>query len=231
VVLVYSCQRSTELPHAAGILPPLLEEPVQEPTNERPFEFEHFGKHFSVYPVAEYTLRGIIVSHNDISAFSDIYHTKKSVDFRDICVLWGGNLTDDSFRTYTYWSEPWSCHMRGGAKGFHLNAISNNHLLSDRAEVRNAIKEAQIGDQIELRGMLVNYHPTGASENVRRSSTTREDTGNGACEVVFVEEFNLLKRANSEWRRAYGLSLRLLVFALILKCALFLWVTYTQVRL
>jgi hypothetical protein len=36
----------------------------------------------------------------------------------------------------------------------------------------------------------------------RNSSLVRTDTGNGACEVVFVEEIEVLKLGNAPWRKA-----------------------------
>jgi hypothetical protein len=46
----------------------------------------------------------------------------------------------------------------------------------------------QRGDLIDLRGTLVEIHqPNGG---IWRSSLTREDSGNGACELVWVTDLN-----------------------------------------
>jgi hypothetical protein len=48
----------------------------------------------------------------------------------------------------------------------------------------------------------------------RRSSTVRNDRGNGACEVVYVTEFEVLREANASWRSLHKLSGALVVLAL-----------------
>ena len=48
----------------------------------------------------------------------------------------------------------------------------------------------------------------------RGSSTVRDDRGNGACEVVYVTEFEILREANAAWRALYKLSLVLVALSL-----------------
>jgi len=71
---------------------------------------------------------------------------------------------------------------------------------------------ARKGDQIRFKGWLVSY---GIKDTPYRrvSSTSRRDRGNGACETVFVNEFEILKPANPEWRVLYKLSLVLMVLS------------------
>ncbi|MGZ5556026.1 MAG: hypothetical protein ACXW3H_09970, partial [Candidatus Aminicenantales bacterium] len=59
----------------------------------------------------------------------------------------------------------------------------------------------------------VSYGVKGAPY-ARRSSTLRTDRGNGACEVVYVTEFEILREANSAWRTLHQLSLVLAVLSL-----------------
>ena len=42
---------------------------------------------------------------------------------------------------------------------------------------------------------------------VRGTSTTRDDTGNGACETIYVTGFEIIGRANAGWRAAAPVSL------------------------
>ena len=57
-----------------------------------------------------------------------------------------------------------------------------------------------------FKGWLVSYGVKGAPY-ARGSSTVRNDRGNGACEVVYVTEFEILREANPVWRSLYRLSL------------------------
>lgn len=190
-------ERSRGLPPPEEILPVLESDPIQRMANEPPFEFDYRGTRYTVTPVARYELRGLVVTHNDIAALSDIYHNEESVDFRDICVIWGDNVVDSFYQRLSFWSEPWTCYVQSKSsddwRQFEGNQLSNNHLLTNNEQVQQAVEQAHIGDQILLRGMLVNYAPSDRPSFLRKSSTSRDDTGNGACEVVFVEEFAVLK--------------------------------------
>jgi len=62
---------------------------------------------------------------------------------------------------------------------------SNMHMIPADAEVRRTILSVRKGELITLSGYLVNVsHENGFTW---RTSRTRTDTGNGACEIVFVE--------------------------------------------
>ena len=59
------------------------------------------------------------------------------------------------------------------------------------------IKDAHIGDEIHLKGQLVNYSINHGPK--RRTSITRDDKENGACEIIYVNELQILKRHNALW--------------------------------
>lgn len=213
------------LPLAKDILPQLDREPVQETTHEERFVFSYAEKRYLVEPVAKYSLYGLVVSHNDISAFWDIYHDKTSVDIKDLCVIWGHNTVDNNFRQLKYRSEPWSCLCSTNSievfRNFRQDQMSNNHLLAGDESVREQIRNAHVGDQIYFQGLLVNYAPEDKPDLLRKTSTVRTDTGNGACEVVFVTDFRILKPHNARWHALYIFAKRVLLLLLVLKLVLF----------
>ncbi len=220
------------LPERKSILSELSQDPVQEKTSPTNFVFSYQGTDYVIQPVAQYELWGLVVSHNDIYEFTDIYHDRKSVDIKDICVLWGENLEFDDYRKIQFWSEPFTCHFftknRQIFARFNQDQISNNHLLSTDPKVRRAIGQAHIGDQIHFRGRLVNYFPAGASEAVRKTSTSRKDTGNGACEVVLVDSFEVLKHGNLVWQNTFRWSKMCILALLVSKVLIFLLATYLE---
>ena len=67
---------------------------------------------------------------------------------------------------------------------------ANMHMIPADAAVASDIKRTRRGDIIELQGYLVEV----ISDDGRRwkSSLTRNDTGDHACEVVWVEEFEVV---------------------------------------
>ena len=68
-------------------------------------------------------------------------------------------------------------------------SIANMHLIPANDRVRDAILRARVGQVIAFSGQLVDVRSsTGWSIN---TSLTRDDNGPGACEVVYVETFEL----------------------------------------
>ena len=101
----------------------------------------------------------------------------------------------------------WTCYYEYPAGvAFSESEVSNNHPITDSPAVRRQIDGLRRGDQVHLRGRLVGYRDRLWGEFWRNSSLTRGDSGNGACEVVFVEEVEVLKPANPQWRKAYRMA-------------------------
>ena len=197
----WAWQQTRSLPPREAILPELLEEPRQRSTDRAAFGFEYRGLAYEVKPVAGYDLHGLVVSHNDIQGIADIYHDEDSVDTKDLCVVWGANLQGDDYRKARYESTPHFCFVSWGeGVRFDLAAMSNSHLVTDRDDLRAALARVHIGDQVRFSGMLVNYRDMRHPEYWRNTSTSRTDQGNGACEVVFFEELEVLKpHATRAW--------------------------------
>lgn len=214
-----------KLPDPGGVVDAVRAAPSQTPTSREPFTFSYRGSSYTVTPKAEYTLNGVVVTHNNISGIGDAYHTSDSVDMKDVCVVWGNNLSSRNYQRITYTSEPWTCVINSNDESvwerFFLDELSNNHLLAGDEAVQSRIRSVRIGDQISLTGTLVDYCPLGQPDYLRKTSLIRTDTGNGACEVVFVESFSILKRATPEWYLAYRVGWWVLGFAIALRFFIF----------
>lgn len=202
--MILSCNRSTTLPAVKDISEAILRDPIQKPINGELFRFDYMERSYLVQPVRYYEIWGLVVSHNNIKSIADMYHDHTSVDLKDLCLIWGDNVADDTYHRAYYRSEPWTCFVdipeRSDYKRFNFSQFSNNHLLSHREEVREIIRKTRIGDQVHLRGMLVNYAPSEHPDHMRQSSLSRDDTGNGACEVMFVDSIEILRTTNDSWR-------------------------------
>jgi len=192
------------LPPKEAILPVLFQEPVQTPTTRKEFKFEYRGVQYRVRPVAEYELWGLVVDHNDINAWWDIYHTADSVDTLDLGVIWGDNLKIHDYHRVKMWSGSWSINWQfpPGVTFSHAH-IANNHLITKDPATRKKIATVRKGDQVRLRGILCDYQGSDNYEFWRCSSTTREDTGGTACEVVYVDSIEVLKAATPGWYLLY----------------------------
>jgi len=68
---------------------------------------------------------------------------------------------------------------------------ANMHLIHANDKVKAAIAKVKKGQIIELYGQLVKVKKQGRV--VWKSSTTRNDTGGGACEVIYVRSFKVVE--------------------------------------
>jgi hypothetical protein len=197
-----------------------LSEPRQTPTDEPAFKIEAEGIQYTIEPLFDYELDGVVVSLHDSDVFWDIYHAKDWKDFiniRDLCVVWGDNVASGVFRKMNYSNSTWTCWIStddsATAAQFGWAQLSNNHVLTSNPSLRRAIKSAEIGDQIHFEGKLAKYSHAGGFQ--RGTSTTRTDTGNGACETVYIERFNISRKSNTGWRLVYRLALGVAIAASI----------------
>ena len=72
------------------------------------------------------------------------------------------------------------------------NHSANWHILPARGQVRDELKRLRVGDLIEISGYLVDID--GPDGWKTRTSLTRDDTGDGACEVIWVEKLKIKYR-------------------------------------
>lgn len=207
--------------------------PVQGITSQPDFNFSFGGREYGVRPKASYELYGVVVSHNDPTGWGDIYHDENSVDFRDICVVWGDNALSLG-AGFEFYSEPWTCFVRfnspEAADAFSGLELSNNHLLGGSDATRKLINGLRIGDQVYISGLLVDYWDKEYPDLIRTSSLRRDDTGNGACEVFFVEDAAVLKRYEPTRYNAYDTAKSVLLIMLLVKLVSVPLLAYLEYR-
>ena len=71
---------------------------------------------------------------------------------------------------------------------------ANTHVIAADSSVKKVISKIRKGDHVHLKGYLVNILGLSSDGNIFNwnSSTSRTDTGNGACEVFYVTEARIL---------------------------------------
>jgi len=220
VVFVASLFMRNRLPDNSRILEPLLQDPIQTAAGvPGPFEVTRKNITYTVTPLFGYELWGMVVSYHHSASFVDISHKQWNdfINLKDICVIWGKNVDTGVYERMTFRNRDFTCFYRypdrETGRLFTENCLSNNHILAADPFVEEAVLSARKGDQIHFKGWLVSYGQKGAPYS-RGSSTVRTDRGNGACEVVYVTEFEILRRANSAWRALHTLSLVLMGLSL-----------------
>lgn len=71
-----------------------------------------------------------------------------------------------------------------------ISSSANMHLIPADDEVRDAIGDVRAGEVVRFEGYLVRVAGPGGWRWT--TSTSRTDTGDGACELVWVERFDIL---------------------------------------
>lgn len=210
-----------------------LSAPIQEKTDREPFSIYNNDEKYLITPRFNYQLTGVVVSYNDAAQFGNIWHHKRWKDFinvRDLCVLWGNNIKSGVYQRMHFSSDSWTCWAswsKNDSAIFKGTELSNNHLLVDYNGIKKRLLSAEVGDVIELRGVLAAYQIP-SSGFFRETSTRRDDNGNGACETIYLDEFEIIKKANPFLRNLYALCKWIAIISLIGLIILF---PFTHVKL
>ncbi len=227
LLLVTTHFHKDKLPEPGFYQQERLVDPVQESTFRSPFWIETAGQRYRVTPLFDYTLEGVIVSYHDADAFSDIWHHDRWQDFinvRDLCVIWGDNVVGGVYQEMTFENDSWTCwaHWPDARtrSRFRTTQLSNNHLLVDNEFIESSLMSAEPGDHIRMRGQLVRYENP-ANGFQRGTSTRRDDTGNGACETLYLEAFSIVSKANAGLRTLRTVAMWCLTLSVLSFLALF----------
>ena len=123
---------------------------------------------------------------------------------KDVGLSWG-KLAKNLNRTTVYWALgnrflSWSTQDMDWIKstgGMRVvkRSYSNNHLIPDTDETKQKIYDIREDDYIKLEGYLVKvtYQMSDGRTYLWKSSTYRNDSGNHACEVMYVTDVTKLK--------------------------------------
>jgi hypothetical protein len=190
------------LPSPGKLDPRLEHDPVQEKTGEAPFNVTVNDISYRINPLYDYELYGLVVSKNEAGGFAGLAHKlwKDHLNTADLCVIWGRNAFSGLYERLHFSSGEWTCYVQStsweDSKLFSGAHLSNNHMLSARRDIVKKLRKVRVGDQIHFTGYLSEYSHGNFS---RGTSVVRTDTGNGACETVYVEDFSIIKTGPRLW--------------------------------
>jgi hypothetical protein len=210
-----------QLPTLQLIRSQLLNEPVQEKTSRAAFGVSAGGVDYKVKPLFDYELYGLVVSKHDSASWLDYAHrdSNDKLNVADLCVVWGNNISNGIYQKLKYSSGQWTCFVSSKTmedwEMFSMSHLSNNHLLTNDPLIAKKIRSVRVGDQINLRGVLSEYEHHHGGHFKRGTSITRDDTGDGACETIFIDSFRVVKAANRIWRNMVWVGLVLFVIGVV----------------
>jgi len=146
-----------------------------------------------------YDIEGLVVCMNDYYGMCP----EDKISPRDVSLAWG-KVAEQNVQVGFHWKAK----KRGlrnkvdsreklalvGSVEDVTRQCSNNHLIALDPSVRKAVKKIKIGDHIRIKGYLVyvdGRHPS-KKDFYWYSSTSRDDVGATACEIILVKSVEWL---------------------------------------
>ena len=216
VLFVTSCWQRNDFPEAMPLTDGVDRAPLQTAVSADPFTVTNNDVEYRIKPRYQYDLRGVVVSYAHHDGNYSLHRLwNDHINVTDVCVVWGDNAEEIDLNDFKFRNGKFTCnystHEQVAWEQFREDQISNNHLLTENKRLRRKIDNIRIGDQVRIRGWLAAYSNNKGFE--RGTSTTRDDTGNGACETVYVKDFQVLQSMSNRWRTLMNISAISLVFS------------------
>ncbi len=219
-LFLVSCWNRNNFPQAISLNEAAQGPPLQTATDAAPFSVTTNDTDYLIEPRYRYDLHGVVVSYGHHDGNYSLHRLwNDHLNVADICIVWGDNANGVDLNRFSFRNGKFTCNYSTSDpvawERFREDQISNNHLLTEDEGLRARIGDVRIGDQVRVRGWLASYSNDDGFK--RGTSTTRDDSGNGACETLYVEDFRILQSLDNGWRRLMGLS------GFIVLCSGLLW--------
>jgi len=177
-------------PRASGSGDPVdwSREPVQEPTDRPSFAVDTRKGEMTLEPRAAFDISARVASDEHYRADDGAFLVPV-----DLVMTWG-ELPEEPYRSkvsYGQMARFYAWHTSSPDLDLHYVSAhsANMHMIPANDNVRRALLAVDGGDLVRVHGLLVNAKR--ADGFYWNSSLTREDTGPGACELVWVEEIQI----------------------------------------
>jgi hypothetical protein len=159
---------------------------------DEPITREVKNGHFTLTPVAEYKISGVVVSKETYSSDWD-----GKISPVDLAIVWG-KLAEpeyDRYITYSQRNRWYFYQYKAGCpfdNSFVISHSANNHIIPANENINEAVKTIGKKDMVVLEGFLVNIKGTYKGQPVIwNTSLSRKDTGNGSCELFYVSKIRI----------------------------------------
>jgi hypothetical protein len=162
--------------------------------DEDPMERTIDGINLSIQPVAYYEISAVVLSTKSYSR-----GWQGELAPRDLALAWG-ELSDPANREHIKFKQRnrWYYYKYTADFPHDVNFIihqsANNHIIPATDNIRYALETIEEGDKIYIEGYLVRI--LGHKEGQKywwHSSTRRDDSGDGSCEIIYTEKLRVNK--------------------------------------
>lgn len=210
IVWGFSYWRSLKVPMNISGIENMQKEPQQTTTSLPAFDKQTNGHSYKIEPLFDYEIWGLVVSGHNSDSWLDSDHESWNdyINTKDLCIIWGGNVINPHLQKLNFRNGNWTCYVSTKSseawQNFKMDQLSNNHIIPATSEIEKLVAEASVGDEVHIKGHLVNYSVNQGP--ARKSSTVRTDRENGACEIIYVKEFTTFVKHNKFWVMTARLS-------------------------
>ena len=179
-VVAYWLWPEPAITHPPGVLVP--EDPLQQPVAER----KQWSKNgYQIIALARFKIRALVLHR-------ERYRAGKESDLSpiDFALGWGPmsdqQVVDQIDISQSYRWYHWRSSHLPISNGEIMVHSANMHMIPANDDVEDELLSVIKGNVVELDGYLVEVHGQNGWKWV--SSLRRDDTGDGACELVWVDK-------------------------------------------
>ena len=168
----------------------IREDPLQLPLEgQEPNKISAQGYDITIKPKAEYVLKGLVLSRKNYGS-----DWNSIISPCDLAVAWGKMTTTGLYKKVK-WSQGNRWYYWRYDEGFPFDNSfiarysANVHAIPANDNLRAALLHISSGDTLEAYGFLVYVDAVKGEGNFWwNSSLSREDAGDGSCEVMYIDE-------------------------------------------
>ncbi|MDR1996520.1 hypothetical protein [Azonexus sp.] len=181
-ILLYQCGPDQPVHTGAGVVAP--EMPVQIAVQEAAFGF----KEFSIQPLADFSIEARVLASERYR-----FDTGAALAPIDLVLGWGRMSDADVLKYFKISQGGRWYHWHADSLPIPANEVAqssaNMHMIPANDSIDRKLRAVRVGQVVHIHGWLVEArHPNSWRW---RSSLTRDDSGAGACELIFVRELEI----------------------------------------
>ncbi len=183
-------QPFSTISYGPGVIAP--DDPIQDDTDNDSF----FYNDITIEPLASFSIEAKVLARKNYSSDAE-----SIVSPVDLALGWG-RMSDESVlqsidisqrNRFFYWRVDDFPIPR---KEIERHS-ANMHLIPANNAIADKIDQVKSGELIRFSGFLVNLERSNGWH--WKSSLTRNDTGGGACELIWVEKFEIVHESEVEY--------------------------------
>ena len=177
--------RSGQVELGPGVMAPAV--PIQRNIDS---PISHRIDDYNISELAQFDIKAKVLAKKN-------YHLGREADLSptDLALGWG-NMSDERILGQIKISQSgrfyfWRVDSFPIPRNEIETSSANMHLIPANESVKSTIKKIRQGDLVEISGSLVNVISNNGDWRWS-SSLTRNDTGNGACELIWVKSLRIV---------------------------------------